>query len=553
MASYKEAALTVSNVASIKKMDFKFTLKPGLMCLVGANGSGKTTLLNLLSRFLNYPLNNYFYGDVPSDAEVSYSYDGTKILWKRDGGRWVRDNPTDDNVKSLIRKGTYESGVVYGNRFVVSSKENIREFSRFYQSIKEDDLIPVSDFIVKSLGKILRNDGSYYNGLKTITKAKRDNLLSEKNALQSKTVKEDLKNNYLLRKETPYLIKRGTSYITQYQMSSGEFMLLRLLGFIDARMQAKESETRLVLIDEVEIALHPAAQKRLFYFFKDISVSKNVFVIFSTHSQAIINMCRPQDIHLVKNTDGQTHIQTPCFPNYAIRSTYELNGYDFCIVVEDELARRVVWDVIEKEKLCSNKMINVVIGGGWSQIIPFVNDMISSKVLPSSRIIVVLDKDVKERFEQKYMSPCKTCDIFRGSGVAKPKLPNNISFHDDILFLPVDSLEKELFSKLIKNVDYDFINALDNNVYFKTKALDDCLSEFKDEASRTTGFESMDKYDRDGKKLWAFLVKNLNPHYSKDDFISSICRILMDMAKTTELWAEFSKDLTNQLSFLRQG
>ncbi|QMR55631.1 ATP-binding protein [Enterobacter hormaechei] len=542
MAINKNAVVTIKNVACIRDMKFSFDLKPGLICLVGGNGSGKTTLLNILSRFMYYSLSDYFYSDIDKDAEIKYSYGDESYEWTRSGNRWIKSN----SIRSLIKKGTYESGIVYGKRFIVSSKENIKEYSDFYRNFTSSDLIDVSEFMISSLGRILKNDRDYYKGMKTIAKYKKDAL--SKN------------DNYLIKRESPYLIKRGSEYITQYQMSSGEFMLLRLLSFIDTRMTSKEDDTRLVLIDEVEIALHPSAQKRLFYFFKEIAKEKNIFVVFSTHSQAIISMCKPNDIYLLVNKAGNVSVKTPCFPNYAVRSTYEINGYDFFIIVEDELARRIVNDIIKKHNLSENKLVNVLVGGGWSQIVPLINDLVSNKVLPTSRILAVLDKDIKDKFFKKHMSPCLTCKVIDNAcntcslttvASKNPPIPHKIAFHNDVLFLPVESMEKEIFNKLVDNVDYDLLNLLDNGVFFKVSSLDDCISDYKKKAKASKDFTSLKEYDKDGKKFWDHIILNLNPHFSKDDFISSICDVLMDMAKTTNEWNQFSNNLKSQLSFTR--
>ena len=45
----------------------------------------------------------------------------------------------------------------------------------------------------------------------------------------------------------------------------------------------------MILIDEIELALHPSAIKRLMDFTKDIAGKYNVAIYFSTHSLEIIN------------------------------------------------------------------------------------------------------------------------------------------------------------------------------------------------------------------------------------------------------------------------
>lgn len=538
----KTATVSIKNVSCIKDMTFSFELKPGYICLVGSNGSGKTTLLNIISRFIQYSLRYFFYGNDIENAEIKYSYNGTEVQWTARGKRWYKDN---DDIKNIIKKGIYESGIVYGNRFFISNKETIKEYNNFYHDFDEKNTIDVSGFIIENMGAILKNNKEYYSGLKTIKQVTRDDFVNNSNI-----------ENFLIRKELPILMRKKNGYITQYEMSSGEFMLLRLLGFIDLKMSGKESETRLVIIDEVEIALHPSAQKRLFYFFNNIAKEKNIFVIFSTHSQAIINICKPENIYLLENKNGNVFFKNPCFPKYAIRNTYEINGYDFLILVEDELAKKIVLNVVHKNNLANNKLIHVMTAGGWSQIIPAVEDINLNKVFPSSKIILVLDQDIKKLFYKKYMSPCITCNALNNDESVpyedrKTKLKDLIAFNDDIIFLPVLSLEKEVHRRLIDSIDYDFIELIDDSFFFKTQSLIECVEKYK---IATKDYEEKNpdkKYDRDGKKIWCDILKSINPHQSPDNFISYICDALMKTSKNDNSWDVFEESLKDKLSFLR--
>lgn len=539
----KKAVISIRNVSCIGNMEFSFELKPGYICLVGANGSGKTTLLNLLSRFLQYSLATYFYSSDIEGGEVSYRYEDRVKIWNRKNNRWIKTEETDK--KNIISKGIYESGIVYGNRFIISSKDKIREYNNFYHSLNDSDTIPVSKFILEAMGLILKNRKEYYSEIRTITQVKMDEF-----------IKSNTSENYLIKKEIPFLIKKGGGYITQYEMSSGEFMILRLLRFIDSKMIGKEPDTRLVLIDEVEIGLHPSAQKRLFSFFKSITREKNIFVIFSTHSQSIINICNPENIYLMENINGNVSYKNPCFPQYAVRNMYEINGYDYLIIVEDELARRIVLDIIKKNNLADNKLIHVMSGGGWTQIVNLMNDMYFNKLLPSSRVISVLDKDIKEKFYDKYMSPCLKCKYANPDDNVPYEdrnkfIKNNIMFKDDILFLPIPSLEKEIKNNLLESIDYDFIHMLDNTVFFKTISVFDTLDKYKEDRIDFEKKNDGKKYDKDGKKLWNLILESIVVSKSSDEFISYVCDLLMKKNNDQGDWLKFENDLRNSLNFIR--
>jgi len=81
--------------------------------------------------------------------------------------------------------------------------------------------------------------------------------------------------------DTLILSKNGVEYDLS-QMSSGEHQILRILvGLVSER--AKNS---VVLIDEVELHLHPAWQTKLIQVLREDTQSNNQY-IFTTHSPFI--------------------------------------------------------------------------------------------------------------------------------------------------------------------------------------------------------------------------------------------------------------------------
>ncbi|AZN35883.1 AAA family ATPase [Iodobacter ciconiae] len=82
-----------------------------------------------------------------------------------------------------------------------------------------------------------------------------------------------------------------------------------MLSFINERLKFKQSRSNsncsLMIIDEIEIALHPSAQERLAKFLHETSAKYNFCIYFATHSIQIINHIKPSKIfHLKKNTEG---------------------------------------------------------------------------------------------------------------------------------------------------------------------------------------------------------------------------------------------------------
>ena len=79
--------------------------------------------------------------------------------------------------------------------------------------------------------------------------------------------------------------------ISQFELSTGEFLLINLLHLFNNLLVRTNNIEKLnmILIDEIELALHPSAVKRLVDFTREIAAKYKVAIYFSTHSLEIIN------------------------------------------------------------------------------------------------------------------------------------------------------------------------------------------------------------------------------------------------------------------------
>ena len=86
------------------------------------------------------------------------------------------------------------------------------------------------------------------------------------------------------RRNTAYVIPLGKNqYYSEQNFSFGEIVMLNLLLDIE-----DTKDGSLLLIDELELALHPSAQIRLITILRKIAEEKNLTIIISTHSSSII-------------------------------------------------------------------------------------------------------------------------------------------------------------------------------------------------------------------------------------------------------------------------
>ena len=171
----------------------------------------------------------------------------------------------------------------------------------------------------------------------------------------------------------------GEHIVSQFQMSSGECLLISLIDFINNLVIKGGRFNRfLFLIDEVELALHPGAIDRMINFLNKLMLetTSELVVYFSTHSAELIQKISPRHIYLVENNLGTINLVNPCYPNYAVRSLYIPNGFDFVLLVEDELAKGIVDKVIRENNLAKSKLCCVLPAGGCTQMLKLHHDML---------------------------------------------------------------------------------------------------------------------------------------------------------------------------------
>ena len=470
----KTLSLEVRSVKNIENCNIEFDFEPGVYAIVGSNGCGKSTLMQILSILVK--TDSIFSLDKDEcsiDSKISLKICETVDAYVWDG-QW-RDTSTNLsylNVKNKFR-GFYEGSIFYGTRFYDYSKiDSVMGAVDIIGYIRDAD-----DYVKNTLSYILHGDHDHYRSLKKI---------------KSKKISASLGFQGI-----PYFFMKDQKVISQFKMSSGECMLISLIDFvynIIERKNYKENETLLLCIDEVELALHPSAIDRIVDFFQELAASSryNLVVYFSTHSSEIIQKIKPANIVVIENDMGTIVSTSPCYPNYAIRNLYVPNGFDYLILVEDELAKLIVDKIIKEETLGESRLICVLPSGGWSQTLKLHYDIINYNALGKGRKIVsIFDGDVIEivRAKKEYSM-----------------LPKE--------FIPIPSIEKYLMKKLVLEKDVQFTKHIGDQ-YFTQISIKSVVADYLVRNS---------KGDSNGKKLYRAMLEALRPTgIDESKFVSYLC------------------------------
>lgn len=363
--------VTIRHTKGIEHLEFNIPERKGVFLLVGANGAGKTTLLVCLDRICN---SNAFargfsasktFGEVDQykNAEIEYETDNpaTCLLFRKKTARWA---VSPKGSAGLLSNFGFASTI-----FIKADSNRI--------SVTEDEI----------------RTGTF-EAADSRLKAKLNDLFETQTFSRLKRLKNT--NGRGRTAKYFYVIQeRAGTYYSEKRFSTGELALLRLVE------QLSHVELgSLVLIDEVEMALHPRIQKRLLDYLNQVANEKNLTIIVSTHSVTLIKATEKNNILLLED-EGRSryHVTTPCYPAKAIGCVDFMDNiiYDAVFFVEDDMARLILKKML---KICCeedhrfNTITNCIIPvGGYEQTAHLAINT-KRQLLGKSFVCAVWDEDV---------------------------------------------------------------------------------------------------------------------------------------------------------------
>jgi len=120
-----------------------------------------------------------------------------------------------------------------------------------------------------------------------------------------------------------------------------------------------------MLLDEIELALHPKAVGRILdRFIEIVKEYRNMTVFLTTHAPEVIRRVRPSNILMLENVNGNVSSISKVYPSYAIRELYTEDVYDYTIFCEDDLTKSFIDRVIDENNLRISKRVYVTPVGG---------------------------------------------------------------------------------------------------------------------------------------------------------------------------------------------
>lgn len=411
----KRISIDIKNLKNISSLEepFIIELNNTINLIVGENGTGKSSLLISIGQLLNHnSIKNEFKGKYYENSEITYLLNKT-IIYK-----YRKRNPeTNKNEWTLVTKNEIQKNMLKIRGFFESS---ILSGTRFNNLKLKDKIINYCE----------------NNDIQEI-KLKYDKVISSYfKEIMDKEV-EIYKYNfeyYKKSKQEVFCFKIDENkYIPEFLLSTGEYFILNLLKFILKYLDKKEN--CLIVIDEVDMALHPKAQKNLIKVLKKFT-NKNITFIIATHSLPIIYEADGNNIVYIENNNGNLSFIKNKKGGYISSFLDNQVFYDRVFLVEDLLALKFIkqmisiYEDLRKESL--NTLYQIIPIGGWNEVINFAKYNYQQHILNSNKIFVILDGDIKD--DEKF----------------KERKENSEFFSLNLGFLPILSVEKyikEIFQK----------------------------------------------------------------------------------------------------------
>lgn len=363
--------IKIRNLRNIRHLDFELP-NQGVWLLTAANGGGKTSLLACIRRIGHpnaFPI--HFPNSLQSDrldnhleGSVIYEIDDEEVEYAYRGERWT---PRPRSHSMLLESFGYPSVTYIG-----ATADRITPRSEDFDPKK---IRPVNNEIIRAANLIF--DTQKFSNLRTI------NL--------SPGVGNDA-----------FVMSLGGNpqkYHSERHFSLGELCVLKLLKLIRSVSQGS-----LLIIDELEMALHPKAQLKLLRYLEFQAKSKKLTIIFSTHSVTLLKAIdRKFIIFLENNGQGLISVVRGCYPTYALGhiADSEESIPDAVFYVEDMRAKLIIGSMFERfanedfPDPNSRPTVKIAPVGGFLEVVKFLDQ--SRAILPEHcRQHAILDADVSE-------------------------------------------------------------------------------------------------------------------------------------------------------------
>ena len=370
----------IKNIRHINDLEFRLP-GSGVHVLTGSNGSGKTSLLAAILRIGyfrafqdNFKTSKHLQLDHHGAGYFEYEAKGRKVKYRHKGVRWV---PSPRKNRQVL----YDFGYPQAHFLHATG-------ARMF--IQDWEFDPST---VRGAAQWLKDD---LNDLLETRKFDHLRYIQTGSTRGRGGGSQRWKKAYAIRinpGQTP------AQHYSERNFSLGEMLLLNTLLLV-----REVPNNSILLIDELEMALHPRVQVALLRYLEKKATAKNLTVIISTHSSSLIRLAKSL-IYLENDGSGNISAHYDVYPTYVLRNVAVEEDLrpDFAFFVEDEMAAALLKRMVEKYwQLHPNKkpaITKVLPIGGFGEVLRFTKNSKSYLLTDKIGQYAFLDEDVKANFD----------------------------------------------------------------------------------------------------------------------------------------------------------
>ena len=367
--------IKIDNLKGLIDLEIDFTEKP-LVAILGPNGTGKSTILHAIACIngpvegtVNHKLSEFF---TPTTHSI---WTGSSFSVLQD---YRNDAEVTSNHKTHFRKQI--------NRWAPRYDTRVERY--------------VSFIGIKTCVPIIENE-TQQSRIKFNTTPLNDNNSNRVRDLAGKILNKryDSYNMHNSGNSKRYIgVSSGAVNYSSLSMGAGEQRIFYIVSEV-----IKAPKSGLIIIDEIDLLLHQDALFRLMESLNQIAIEKNLQIIFTTHSQALLNLNFIAIRHLY-----QTPTKTLCFNQTKPDALQRLTGTQIRpleIFVEDDLASNLIKKICSEEGI--SKYVSIKQFGAAINCFTAVCGSILNSLANQENMLFVLDGDQYKTDEDKIVRIAK--------------------------------------------------------------------------------------------------------------------------------------------------
>lgn len=341
------------------RVDFKYPIT--VFC--GKNGSGKTTFLQLAALAFHHSERKYrnTFSDFLKKSQYDASNDNTKLTWYYMG----KDKKDKELTNISVHKGQ-KKWMHYDRR-------------------------PIKKVVVLPVSRTLPANEKKYNQVETL----KDTDFTKLNPKYLGYLQKIMGRLYSEVDNYQELFSKCSQnsdcQYSCYNMGIGEKIICYILSVLQ-----DIDEQSLIVIDEIEMGLHPEALSALAEVMQEIALNKKLQIFITSHSRDFLDAL-PREARIVVERIGNniTTINNPT-TMYAISRISAKNTEEMVVYCEDEVAKEIIKTAVGKEKT------RIICGciGSKTELLKAVHCHIENK--DPRKFVVIWDGDVTDNEIDSY-------------------------------------------------------------------------------------------------------------------------------------------------------